>query len=103
MLPRGPSPRVRGSHMNPAEPLDGRGSIPACAGKPHEDAHGYPLAEVHPRVCGEADYEEAARKPVPGPSPRVRGSPAWVAVAVPSSGSIPACAGKPRGRRGTGS
>ncbi len=95
----GPSPRVRGSPLEPlhrARPgvhprvcgeavrptrhrRDACGSIPACAGKPRSgDTDGLQLL---------------------GPSPRVRGSPPTRSTAAPIGGSIPACAGKPGDRR----
>ena len=92
---RGPSPRVRGSpgHRRPRPARDG--SIPACAGKPSMPASKARVIRVHPRVCGEADWEAALTLVENGPSPRVRGSLAVRAVAAPRPGSIPACAGKP--------
>ena len=50
----GPSPRVRGSLLCHRSPTQCRGSIPACAGKPHGPAAPARTPAVHPRVCGEA-------------------------------------------------
>ena len=92
----GPSPRVRGSpHV--FVPLDpAAGSIPACAGKPAALAPVVGFIRVHPRVCGEAYEWVDAGVGVPGPSPRVRGSPCSCDGHLERVGSIPACAGKPR-------
>ena len=49
----GPSPRVRGNRRSGRRYRGGRGSIPACAGKPPVASGGTATAEVHPRVCGE--------------------------------------------------
>ena len=55
---------------------------------------------VYPRVCGGTSYKYAAELVAEGLSPRVRGNLneyAWPAL---SQGSIPACAGGPRGGEG---
>ena len=96
------------------------GSIPACAGKP--SAPRRPLrcsgmglsprvrgslgrqprpardrrCRVYPRVCGEANLIPVDhRDRGPGLSPRVRGSHVVGVDSAQSTGSIPACAGKP--------
>ena len=51
----GPSPRVRGSPYGKPSRFKRIGSIPACAGKPAPSRPQLRAAEVHPRVCGEAD------------------------------------------------
>ena len=92
---QGPSPRVRGSPPRPTGSRPGRGSIPACAGKPSRRRLRRRRSRVHPRVCGEARIARSTGGHVTGPSPRVRGS---LTVARPAGlrpGSIPACAGKP--------
>ena len=91
----GPSPRVRGSPPNGETVFHQRRSIPACAGKPAAEADPRESCGVHPRVCGEAASINRRRKTVMGPSPRVRGSRAFVPRARDHNGSIPACAGKP--------
>ena len=93
----GPSPRVRGSPPDLRGIAGEGGSIPACAGKP--TAHSYRTAStrVHPRVCGEAWWTAVALTAIMGPSPRVRGSLCRSFPVRPSTWSIPACAGKPRG------
>ena len=92
----GPSPRVRGSPGYRAV-RDGRaGSIPACAGKPCAGHCVLALHQVHPRVCGEAFILTLRQLYYQGPSPRVRGSQERTRGVRVGSGSIPACAGKPR-------
>ena len=93
---RGPSPRVRGSPWSMRHRSATPGSIPACAGKPRARAGLDTARAVHPRVCGEAGEGFYPGEVVSGPSPRVRGSRRDDAGVVEASGSIPACAGKPR-------
>ena len=92
----GPSPRVRGSPGSAGVPSPVSGSIPACAGKPFRCRRGTARSGVHPRVCGEANYERFLDQWVRGPSPRVRGSPVVPSWGASRARSIPACAGKPR-------
>ena len=92
----GPSPRVRGSLEARIRLEVDEGSIPACAGKPRSYARTGRGSEVHPRVCGEAVRARTGPDRVTGPSPRVRGSPAAPVQSASATGSIPACAGKPR-------
>ena len=54
------------------------------------------MRRVHPRVCGEALHVVVCSVAAVGPSPRVRGSPPGPRPRAHLSGSIPACAGKPR-------
>ena len=93
----GPSPRVRGSRRVQAGVAPGAGSIPACAGKPPPSSAAADRAAVHPRVCGEARVARSSGGHVTGPSPRVRGSHGEPRADRRRDGSIPACAGKPRG------
>ena len=93
----GPSPRVRGSLHITNRTANHRGSIPACAGKPGGRRPAWPPTTVHPRVCGEAALRAPVLRKAPGPSPRVRGSRLRPASCASSTGSIPACAGKPSG------
>ena len=96
----GLSPRVRGSPLPKPNRQAGLGSIPACAGKPS----GWPSTQrapwVYPRVCGEARLEIHLGGLHRGLSPRVRGSRCGRSRPVTHSGSIPACAGKPRSTPG---
>ena len=99
---QGPSPRVRGSLRLSCRPHRRRGSIPACAGKPHSFSGCFQHNKVHPRVCGEARSRAAHGSPDWGPSPRVRGSRLRSTATRSTARSIPACAGKPtRPRRTT--
>ena len=91
----GPSPRVRGSPARSARSRCRRGSIPACAGKPARAGARSRPGRVHPRVCGEAADLDLAPSQSRGPSPRVRGSPSNPSDGGATTGSIPACAGKP--------
>ena len=98
----GLSPRVRGN-------LDGldlvgvdSGSIPACAGEPHNVSALWSARWVYPRVCGGTSRQSCVSTPSAGLSPRVRGNPRRIKPSSPSTRSIPACAGEPDGRRGGG-
>ena len=91
----GPSPRVRGSQSPRRSMSRGRGSIPACAGKPTTTKSTSGNERVHPRVCGEAKAPQSVVPGKTGPSPRVRGSLVATLPAFALLGSIPACAGKP--------
>ena len=91
----GPSPRVRGSRGNHRLRRTENGSIPACAGEPDEFGCRGSLWPVHPRVCGGAQVRGGTIIQLPGPSPRVRGSPFPCALETVDLGSIPACAGEP--------
>ena len=112
----GLSPRVRGNLAVALLELDGRGSIPACAGKPRKGSHDgeharvYPRVcgetlpprsrrapcRVYPRVCGETDTQQDVTASGAGLSPRVRGNRCKAKAPEQRVGSIPACAGKPR-------
>ena len=94
----GPSPRVRGSRRVPRVGHLGRGSIPACAGKPARASSIPRPGAVHPRVCGEAHRHMTSPPRPRGPSPRVRGSRHTGRQVAQCRGSIPACAGKPTWR-----
>ena len=72
----GLSPRVRGNLRYLFRQLDNMGSIPACAGEPHDLAAGAWGMQVYPRVCG--------------------GTASLCALPMEHAGSIPACAGEPR-------
>ena len=96
----GPSPRVRGIPRAAVATVSLAGSIPACAGNPPAPAAVRHRRGVHPRVCGESEEERLPGQVQQGPSPRVRGIPGRAPAAGPAAGSIPACAGNPRRRRG---
>ena len=71
-------------------------SIPACAGNPDLRIDPSYRPAVHPRVCGEPVRHLRRYLPLPGPSPRVRGTPSRPRASRPCPRSIPACAGNPR-------
>ena len=98
--PTGLSPRVRGNHPHLPLPPPASGSIPACAGEPRRRGARGCRKKVYPRVCGGTTPKRAVRVLRGGLSPRVRGNlfQKFVGIVVP--GSIPACAGEPRGERG---
>ena len=94
----GLSPRVRGNRTADAAGTLSERSIPACAGEPRyrNPARGPP--RVYPRVCGGTGLPMPRALFLKGLSPRVRGNRAIVIPHVARRGSIPACAGEPRGR-----
>ena len=91
----GLSPRVRGNRRDRAGQGLHPGSIPACTGKPgrHNPVRGH--AKVYPRVYGETCGFRRPGDRVTGLSPRVRGNPSDPRPPHRSTGSIPACTGKP--------
>ena len=93
----GLSPRVRGNRSgSPGVAVVVR-SIPACAGEPlpvHELRRD---ARVYPRVCGGTRRGPRPYTDGQGLSPRVRGNPLLPWRCHRREGSIPACAGEPRG------
>ena len=93
----GLSPRVRGSPWPGALGGVGRGSIPACAGEPCRAGRRSGCWRVYPRVCGGAVGESRLPGLMRGLSPRVRGSRNDGRKQDRMDGSIPACAGEPRG------
>ena len=93
----GLSPRVRGNLDAEAYWRMRNGSIPACAGEPpHANASGL-RPWVYPRVCGGTVPFLAFGIRRAGLSPRVRGNPDPYRRGQRPAGSIPACAGEPRG------
>ena len=95
----GLSPRVRGNPPGRAAIRAHGGSIPACAGEPRRRTRPAGRHRVYPRVCGGTKngiIQWAGRE---GLSPRVRGNPGAALPAHVPPGSIPACAGEPRGAR----
>ena len=97
--PGGRSPRARGSPRPVKEQRANIGSIPACAGKPYRPALQRSDFRVDPRVRGEATNPCAEPYPLPGRSPRARGSQVRAPEVRLPKRSIPACAGKPGIRR----
>ena len=114
----GLSPRVRGNHAGMVSRDICIGSIPACAGEPHQGCARNELVWVYPRVCGGTENGPGATCLISGLSPRVRGnrtatfpcaSPEGLSPRVRGNrfddarlkcghGSIPACAGEPPSR-----
>ena len=94
----GLSPRVRGHRgFNPFA-VDHYGSIPACAGSPTRPRAPSSGIGVYPRVCGVTAAAPDMLKALKGLSPRVRGHLVCYFRNAAKRGSIPACAGSPRGR-----
>ena len=98
--PRGLSPRVRGNRAVTGRENPDSGSIPACAGEPLTFRRAVFPHRVYPRVCGGTVYRFRAHTAADGLSPRVRGNHEPGGASVRGGGSIPACAGEPRGRMG---
>ena len=91
---------MRGS-LNDTVRLDALlGSIPARAGQPSWRSRQPCPCRVHPRACGAAMAKFLTREPIPGPSPRVRGSRQVFSGHLLLQGSIPARAGQPLRRNG---
>ena len=99
-LPAGLSPRVRGNRRAGAARRPRSGSIPACAGEPHTRWHLSKHPRVYPRVCGGTQKSVDHGILPKGLSPRVRGNRHPPQAQEGLGGSIPACAGEPRGGRG---
>ena len=96
----GLSPRVRGNRSRHRQPPRRVGSIPACAGEPGGSVGIHASLRVYPRVCGGTDMRAAEVREQTGLSPRVRGNLHHRVYPRIQPGSIPACAGEPRPRRG---
>ena len=94
---RGLSPRVRGNLDKDRFTVFNGGSIPACAGEPTLDLVCYAARTVYPRVCGGTRRSATPAELWKGLSPRVRGNRLRRRLKAEYQGSIPACAGEPRG------
>ena len=95
----GLSPRVRGNLRRlPVHPHQ-HGSIPACAGEPSRARGRRAAIRVYPRVCGGTGAGPSPPADNHGLSPRVRGNRCLRVADRAIDGSIPACAGEPRGHR----
>ena len=88
---------MRGTQARIRQDFGSHRFIPACAGNTMRVASAVRAAAVHPRVCGEHQAEHAARRDLPGSSPRVRGTPVTVGSATGQPRFIPACAGNTGG------
>ena len=93
----GLSPRVRGNPIGESPDHRRRGSIPACAGEPSRPSARTLSRRVYPRVCGGTGGQGRHNGGRAGLSPRVRGNPESKGGWFIRPGSIPACAGEPRG------
>ena len=94
----GLSPRGRGNPVFAAAAIEAYRSIPAWAGKPCCPLQARAPLRVYPRVGGETWRAEGVSNGEWGLSPRGRGNRILVTEELLFEGSIPAWAGKPRGR-----
>ena len=89
----GSSPRVRGT-LGLKQIVPGLGRIiPACAGNAACAIAMACDSPDHPRVCGERMARSGSVYPIPGSSPRVRGTRSGSRRAARHRRIIPACAG----------
>ena len=94
LQPGGSSPRVRGKRRGRGRRARARRLIPARAGKTCSIQGDGGSVRAHPRACGENNGAYDQDRMEEGSSPRVRGKPGVAAALVPSTGLIPARAGK---------
>ena len=99
---QGLSPRVRGNHCTTGLSVRLSRSIPACAGEPDDPAGGSDDRGVYPRVCGGTSSAAHKQGIVGALSPRVRGNLIGGVIRDTAYRSIPACAGEPGAKGGTG-
>ena len=90
----GPSPHARGKPRSPSSTPAAAGSIPACAGEASSSGRCCVQASVHPRMRGGSAMMRGSCCWSRGPSPHARGKRRRGEAFVPSSWSIPACAGE---------
>ena len=90
----GSSPLTRGKHTTRVHGIDDEGLIPAHAGKTITEAYAKELVEAHPRSRGENICCPRGRVRRTGSSPRTRGKLVRTGHVRPSTGLIPAHAGK---------
>ncbi len=90
---RGSSPRVRGTQHVVDTPRRALRFIPACAGNACSTTRMISRVAVHPRVCGERSAGAVPAAPLPGSSPRVRGTLGACKHSPEKRRFIPACAG----------
>ena len=93
LVPKGSSPRVRGTYTIKAMLKTNCGIIPACAGNILTPLECERLQGDHPRVCGEHRNLRGKMSRREGSSPRVRGTCSVAIDVVRLIGIIPACAG----------
>ena len=99
---KGLSPRVRGNLWARFAYHHRQRTIPACAGEPSVWQNVHSGAGDYPRVCGGTPCAASPNFRGAGLSPRVRGNPEHCPAGPPGGGTIPACAGEPRARPGSG-
>ena len=99
-LGRGLSPRVRGKPALAICRCAAPRSIPACAGEARRAPPRPGTQRVYPRVCGGSAAISVIAISPSGLSPRVRGKPLLLSVALGLARSIPACAGEAATRGG---
>ena len=92
--PEGLSPRVRGKPVWGGGLGDGGRSIPACAGEARMGRMRRSICWVYPRVCGGSGALPGSELAWAGLSPRVRGKPIRLGIALAPFRSIPAYAGE---------
>ena len=90
----GSSPLTRGKRRRRSWPSRLPGLIPAHAGKTDPGNLPHPRVGAHPRSRGENGIEDATAKLRAGSSPLTRGKPVRTGHVRPSTGLIPAHAGK---------
>ena len=73
-VPRGSSPRMRGTQGSRSDRQPRGWIIPAHAGNSYRDGCGNLLPADHPRACGELPVLRPHRHAYPGSSPRMRGT-----------------------------
>ena len=99
----GSSPLMRGKRVDPGRAAMGHGLIPAHAGKTVVGGDHSVLLRAHPRSCGENSMPLIEGRLRWGSSPLMRGKLPHCSSSSPSTGLIPAHAGKtpaPRTRTG---
>ena len=94
--PGGSSPRLRGTPGHTLVGAGEQGIIPALAGNTRQSLQYATDCGDHPRACGEHFTFNATIQPLPGSSPRLRGTPHRVGVWHERVGIIPALAGNTR-------
>ena len=89
----GSSPRMRGTRVRPTGRRSALGIIPAYAGNTRATAARPQPTRDHPRVCGEHTTMATWFMPLPGSSPRMRGTRGFELGRLALHGIIPAYAG----------
>ena len=91
---KGSPPRMRGKLRFPFSRLGALRITPAHAGKTRDGYGSVPLAEDHPRACGENPDASGELFSPPGSPPRMRGKQNWSLYRRVTSRITPAHAGK---------